>query len=182
MNALREHINVMWRVETLVPMIEAAAEVMKQSLQAGGKLMFCGNGGSAADSQHMAAEFVGRFLKDREPIPAMALTVDSSVLTCIGNDYGLEEVFSRQVKALGKPGDCLIAISTSGNSPNVLEAVETARATGLRVIGLLGRDGGEVAKACDVALIVRSNSTPRIQEAHVFLGHVLCELIEESLP
>jgi D-sedoheptulose 7-phosphate isomerase len=143
--------------------------------------MLCGNGGSAADSQHLAAEFVGRFIKDRRPLAAIALSTDSSALTCIGNDYGFDDVFYRQVVGLGLAGDCLIAISTSGNSPNVIKAAQAARSADIRTIGLLGRDGGALAALCDLPIIVPSPTTARIQEAHIFIGHTLCSLIEQQL-
>ena len=143
--------------------------------------MLCGNGGSAADSQHFAAELTGRFVKDRRPLAALALSTDTSALTCIANDYSFDDVFSRQVMGLGRSGDCLLAISTSGNSRNVLRAAEVARATGIGVIGLLGRDGGALRPLCDVAIVVPSATTARIQEAHAFIGHSLCALVEEGL-
>jgi len=143
--------------------------------------MLCGNGGSAADSQHLAAEFTGRFIKDRAPLAAMALSTDSSALTCIGNDYSFDEVFARQVTGLGRPGDCLLAISTSGNSRNVIRAAEAARAAHMRVVGLLGRDGGALLDRCDVSIVVPSPTTARIQEAHIFIGHTLCGLVEHAL-
>lgn len=161
--------------------VHQAAGLCSDSLRRGGKLLFCGNGGSAADSQHLASELTGRFIKERRPLAALALTTDSSALTCIANDYAFDEVFARQLAALGKPGDVLVAISTSGNSRNVIRAVEEARAIGLQVIGLLGRDGGALGHVCDVAVVVPSQVTARIQEAHILIGHTLCGLIEESL-
>jgi D-sedoheptulose 7-phosphate isomerase len=150
-------------------------------LRAGGKILLCGNGGSASDSQHIAAELVGRFVADRTPLPAIALSTDTSALTAIANDYGYREVFARQVQALGRAGDCLIGISTSGNSDNVLAAVRTAKALGIRTIGLTGRGGGALAQECEIALVVPSDVTARIQEAHIFIGHILCEQIETDL-
>jgi D-sedoheptulose 7-phosphate isomerase len=150
-------------------------------LQKGGKLMLCGNGGSAADSQHLAAEFTGRFSKDRPPIAAVALSTDTSALTCIGNDYSFNDIFARQVQALGKAGDCLIAISTSGNSGNVLAAVAAAKSLGISTIGLLGRDGGKLKAQCDVSIVVPSQVTARIQEAHILIGHSLCGAVELKL-
>ncbi len=143
--------------------------------------MFCGNGGSAGDAQHLAAELVGRLVKDRRALPGLALSTDSSALTCIGNDFGFNEVFARQVEGLGRAGDVLIAISTSGNSPNVLRAVEVARPAGVFVVGLLGRDGGKLGPLVDLPIIVPSDETARIQEAHIFIGHVLCAGIEKAL-
>jgi len=144
-------------------------------------LMLCGNGGSAADSQHLAAEFTGRFSKDRPPIAAVALSTDTSALTCIGNDYSFNDIFARQVQALGKAGDCLIAISTSGNSGNVLAAVAAAKSLGISTIGLLGRDGGKLKAQCDVSIVVPSQVTARIQEAHILIGHSLCGAVELKL-
>jgi D-sedoheptulose 7-phosphate isomerase len=163
------------------PRIAAVANRMAETLKRGGKILFCGNGGSAADSQHLAAEFVNRFQRDRRALAAVALTTDTSVLTSIGNDLGFDQVFSRQVEALARPGDLLIAISTSGNSPNVLRAVDAARMLGISTIGLCGGSGGALARAVDEAFIVPSSATPRIQEAHITLGHVWCGLTEELL-
>ena len=180
-SGLEEHMEVFRRLATLIPPIQEAAGLVVATLSQGGKLMLCGNGGSAADSQHIAAELTGRFLKDRPPLAAMALSTDTSALTCIANDYGFNEVFSRQVTSLGRKGDCLIAISTSGNSRNVLRAAEVARGAGIRVIGLLGRDGGALRALCDIAIVVPSPTTARIQEAHIFIGHTLCAMVEEAL-
>ncbi|MGH8179530.1 MAG: D-sedoheptulose-7-phosphate isomerase [Steroidobacteraceae bacterium] len=180
-SGLDEHADVFRRLPTLGPVIEQAGGLIATTLSQGGKLMLCGNGGSASDSQHIAAELTGRFLKDRRPLAAVALTTDTSALTSIANDYSFDEVFSRQVMGLGGKGDCLLAISTSGNSRNVLRAVEVARAAGIRVIGLLGRDGGALRALCDVAIVVPSTTTARIQEAHTFIGHTLCAMVEEAL-
>jgi D-sedoheptulose 7-phosphate isomerase len=158
-----------------------AAALATQALQAGSKLMFCGNGGSAADSQHLAAELTGRFIEDRKPLAAIALSTDTSALTCIANDYSFDAVFARQVQGLGRAGDVLVGISTSGNSRNVIRAVEEARAMGIQVIGLLGRDGGTLRELCDVAIVVPSQVTARIQESHILIGHTLCGLIEQQL-
>ena len=181
LSALEEHKRLFDRLAEVAPEVEAAAAMIVAALAAGGKLMFCGNGGSAADSQHLAAEFTGRFVADRRPLAAIALTTDTSALTCIANDYSFDEVFHRQVTGLGRRGDCLIAISTSGNSRNVIRAAEAARDARMSIIGLLGRDGGELRNRCDVAIIVPSTSTARIQEAHSFIGHTLCALVEQGL-
>jgi D-sedoheptulose 7-phosphate isomerase len=178
---LEEHRELFGRLQSVAPAVEAAAAAIVDALQGGRKLMFCGNGGSAADSQHLAAEFTGRFINDRRPLAALALTTDSSALTCIANDYSFDEVFYRQVLGLGREGDCLIAISTSGNSRNVIRAAEAARAGGMRTIGLLGRDGGKLRTLCDIPIVVPSASTARIQEAHSFIGHTLCGLVEQAL-
>jgi D-sedoheptulose 7-phosphate isomerase len=161
--------------------VERAASLIVESLQTSGKLLIFGNGGSAADAQHIAGELVNRFLVQRRGLPAIALTTDGGILTCIANDTGFENVFARQIEALGNRGDVCLAISTSGDSPNVVRACEQARALGLKVIGLLGRDGGKVARLCDLALIVDSQDTQRIQETHNLVGHILCELIEAGV-
>ena len=158
-----------------------AAGLIIMCLRAGGKLLFFGNGGSAADAQHLAAEFVGRFVRERAGLPAIALTTDSSILTAVGNDYGFDQIFARQVQALGRPGDVAIAISTSGNSPNIIEAVKAARKGYLKTIGLSGKDGGLLAAEADVVITIASTSTARIQECHITIGHLLCELTEEAL-
>jgi D-sedoheptulose 7-phosphate isomerase len=178
---LNEHLAVMQGMAALGEPIERAAGLIECAVRSGNKLMLCGNGGSAADSQHIAAEFTGRFVKDRKPLPALALSTDSSALTCIANDYSFDEVFSRQVIGLGRAGDCLLAISTSGNSRNVIRAVEAARAAQIRTIGLLGRDGGKLRGLCELSIIVPSETTARIQEAHIFIGHTLCALVEARL-
>jgi len=147
-------------------------------LKSGGKVLFFGNGGSAADAQHLAAEFVGRFVRERAGLPAIALTTDSSILTAVGNDYGFEQLFARQIQALGEPGDVAVAISTSGNSPNVLEGVREARKHNLKTIGLTGKDGGVLAQQADVAIIIPSTNTARIQECHIAIGHIFCELVD----
>jgi len=158
-----------------------AADLIIMCLRAGGKLLFFGNGGSAADAQHLAAEFVGRFVRERAGLPAIALTTDSSILTAVGNDYGFDQIFARQVQALGRPGDVAIAISTSGNSPNIIEGVKAARKGYLKTIGLSGKDGGLLATEADVVITIASISTARIQECHITIGHLLCELTEATL-
>jgi D-sedoheptulose 7-phosphate isomerase len=161
--------------------IEQLGKKAVEVLRNGGTIFFCGNGGSAADSQHLAAELVGRYERERDALPAVALTVDTSTLTAIGNDYGFEDVFHRQLLGLGKAGDLLVAISTSGNSPNVLKAVETARRKGMSTVALTGKGGGRLAGACDQAIVVPSSQTSRIQEAHIIIGHIMCQYIEEEL-
>ena len=178
---LTEHMALCQQLGTLDTSVSQAIQACVQSLQKGGKLMLCGNGGSAADSQHLAAEFTGRFSKDRPPIAAVALSTDTSALTCIGNDYSFNDIFARQVQALGKAGDCLIAISTSGNSGNVLAAVAAAKSLGISTIGLLGREGGKLKAQCDVSIVVPSQVTARIQEAHILIGHSLCGAVELKL-
>jgi D-sedoheptulose 7-phosphate isomerase len=178
---VHEHLELFQRLATLSPAVDKAAGLLGSTLGAGNKIMLCGNGGSAADSQHIAAELVGRFVNDRRALAAVALTTDTSALTSIGNDYGFDDVFARQVAGLGRAGDCLVAISTSGNSRNVVRAVQTARAASIRTIGLLGRDGGALLGLCEVPIVVTSASTARIQEAHIFIGHALCAMVEEAL-
>ncbi|MBV8380785.1 MAG: D-sedoheptulose 7-phosphate isomerase [Paucibacter sp.] len=178
---LAEHQALMSALPALDDAISTAGRQLAALLAGGGKLMFCGNGGSAADSQHLASELTGRFVNDRRPLAGLALSTDSSALTCIGNDYAFDEVFARQVAGLGRAGDGLIAISTSGNSRNVLRAVAVAREAGIYTLGLLGRDGGQLRSACDAAIVVPSQVTARIQEAHILIGHTLCGLIESEL-
>jgi D-sedoheptulose 7-phosphate isomerase len=162
--------------------LSRAGELLVEALRAGHKLLLFGNGGSAADAQHIAAELVGRLQRERRPLPALALTTDTSALTAIGNDYGYDEVFARQLRALGAAGDVAIAISTSGRSPNVLRAVEACHAVGVRVVGLTGGDGGALAGMADVALRVSASRVAnRIQETHILIGHVLCELVDRAL-
>ena len=161
--------------------VAAAADLLVASLQAGGKVLLLGNGGSAADAQHIAAELVNRLSYDRPPIAALALTTDTSILTSVGNDSSFDELFERQLRALGRAGDALIAISTSGNSPNVIRAVEAARQMKIKVIGFAGRDGGRLAPLCDVALVVDAANTQHIQETHITIGHILCEIIQDEL-
>jgi D-sedoheptulose 7-phosphate isomerase len=161
--------------------ISAAADALLAALRDGRKVLVCGNGGSAADAQHFAAELVGRFTRERRAWPVLALTTDTSALTAIGNDYGFDRVFARQVEAHGQPGDVLVGISTSGDSRNVFAAVEVARSRGLLTIGLTGRDGGALGRAVDVHLNVPSPSTARIQEVHITILHVLCDLVEQGL-
>lgn len=161
--------------------VVAASDAMIKCLRSGNKILFFGNGGSAADAQHLAAELSGRFLKERKSLSGWALTTNSSVLTAIGNDYSFEEVFARQIQGIGSPGDLAFAISTSGNSPNVLRAVHSAREAKLFTVGLTGKTGGKLRTAVDQCICIPSDQIPRIQEAHILTGHILCELIEETL-
>ena len=169
------------RLAAQAPSIAAAAEAMIKSLRAGGKIMLCGNGGSAADAQHLAAELVGRYLKDRAPLAALALTVDTSALTAIANDYAFEEVFARQVTGLGRPGDLLLALSTSGESANVLAAVAAAKAKGIATIALTGAGGGRLAPLADLAIRVPAARSNAVQELHIAVGHILCGIVEDAL-
>lgn len=179
--SLSAHLELFSRVQTLRPDIEAAAERMGDALRTGGKVLIAGNGGSAADAQHFAAELVGRFQANRRALACVALTTDSSNLTAVGNDFGFDKVFSRQVEALARPGDIFVGISTSGNSANILEAVREAQAQGITSIALLGRDGGSLAAAADMSVIVPHNVTARIQEAHIFILHHWADVLERSL-
>lgn len=179
-NAFADHIAVIKSLETILPEISAVGDLLKKTLAQGGKILVMGNGGSAADSQHIAAEIVGRFKKERRGLPAIALTTDTSILTSIGNDYGFDFIFSRQVEALCTPLDTVIGISTSGNSKNVVKAIETAKSIGAKTAALVGGSGGVLAELCDFSLIIPSSDTPRIQEAHILIGHSLCEILESD--
>jgi len=163
------------------PAVAAAADLIVTRFRAGGKLLLCGNGGSAADCQHLATELTARYITDRDAIAAIALTTDTSALTAIGNDMGFDKLFSRQVEALGREGDIAVGISTSGNSKNVLEGLKAARKLGLITVGLGGRDGGKMHDVCDILLVVPSNTTARIQEMHITLGQMLCGALEQRL-
>jgi D-sedoheptulose 7-phosphate isomerase len=167
--------------DTLAGEILKATHIIRDCLSNGGKLLLMGNGGSAADSQHIAAELIGRFKKERKAIPALALTVDSSSLTALGNDYGFETIFSRQIEALATPNDAVIGISTSGNSKNVILALNLAQKIGSKTIGLMGHEGGNMKDCVDIGIIVPSNDTARIQEVHITVGHIICEIIEQDL-
>ena len=160
--------------------IYTAGVIVTEALQRGNKVLLCGNGGSAADAQHIAAELTGRFKKERHPLPGIALTTDTSALTAIGNDYGFDQIFSRQVAALVKEGDVVIGISTSGNSLNVIYALETAKEMGSKAIGLSGKGGGKMEDVCDINIIVPSDDTARIQEMHILIGHILCQLVDNE--
>ena len=176
------HQEVIARAEReLSPAIAEMVTLLVETFRAGGKLLVMGNGGSAADAQHFVAEIVGRFKMERRGLPAIAFSTDTSILTAIGNDYGFDKVFSRQVEALAAPGDLVVGISTSGNSPNVLQALELAREKGCRTVGLLGKDGGSIKDVCDLALIVPTNDTPRVQETHIIIIHIVCDLLEKTM-
>ena len=176
---IQEHIQAIQQLETVCgDDIRQAADLCQDALEGGNKLFFCGNGGSAADCQHLAAELVVRFTRERQGLPAIALTTDTSILTACGNDYGYDRVFSRQVEALGRIGDVLLAFSTSGNSANVLEAVRRAQEEGMFTIGFTGVNGGKLAELCEVCITVPSDVTARIQEGHILLGHWLCDELE----
>ncbi len=167
-------------IETMRPAIEEALTTLISTLQRGNKILLCGNGGSAADAQHIAAELTGRYRIERQALPAIALSTDTSALTAIANDYGYDAVFERQVEALARKGDLLIGISTSGNSTNILRAIHKANAMGCQTLGLSGAKGGEMRSVCDLNLIIPSDATPRIQEMHIMLGHILCQGVDEA--
>lgn len=180
---LFDHIKLIESISTYISLIDqilGAANCISRSLGEKKKVLIFGNGGSAADAQHIAAELIVRFKEDRDPIPAISLTTDASILTAISNDYDFEDIFRRQILALGNSGDVAIAISTSGESINVLRGVSTAKGNGLSVIGLLGHDGGSIGKCCDYPIIIPSIDTARIQEAHVLVYHIICELVEKN--
>lgn len=177
---LDEHIAVAEKMRALIPDIEAAAQLCTAAILRGGKILLAGNGGSAADAQHIAAEFVGRYVKERRGLPAIAFTTDTSALTAIGNDYGFERIFSRQIEALGCEGDVFIGISTSGNSPNIVKAVAAAQEKGLKTIVFSGKNGGILRGGADVSIVVPSEVTARIQEMHIFVGHTICDFIDDA--
>ncbi len=176
-----EHLEVAKTLPRLAGPVSSAVDMIYSSLAAGGQLLIAGNGGSAADAQHLAAELTGRFLLERKPFRALALHPNTSSLTAIGNDYGFEHVFARELSAHARPGDVLLAITTSGNSQNILRAIEAARQTNVTVIGMTGESGGRLRAACDLCLCVPSKSTARIQEMHITIGHAICELLEARL-
>lgn len=166
------------QLEALFPTIIAVANTLRETHQNGGKILLMGNGGSAADSQHIAAEIVGRYKKARRGLPAIALTTDSSILTSVGNDFGYEDIFARQIEALCRPEDAVIGITTSGNSANIVKAINEANTIGATTIGLTGGSGGQLRTLCQHNIIAPSNDTPRVQEAHIFIGHSLCDMLE----
>jgi D-sedoheptulose 7-phosphate isomerase len=181
-NNLQRSLEVHERlIDTCLPQLTAAADALISAYTAGNKALFFGNGGSAADAQHLAAEFLGRYLRQRDPLPALALNANSSAVTAIGNDYGYEFTFARQLEALAKAGDVAVGISTSGNSPNVIEAVLCARRLGIFTIGLTGASGGRLGSLVDVLIAAPSEETPRIQECHILIGHALCDAVEEAV-
>lgn len=183
-NIIKESISVKEAIlsdKDFIDKIEKAAMLCTDSLSRGGRILFCGNGGSAADAQHLAAELSGRFYYDRAPLNAEALHVNTSYLTAVANDYSFDMIYSRMIEASAKDGDVLVAISTSGNSANIINAVEAARKKNMHVIGMTGKSGGDMRELCDVILNVPSSCTPRIQESHIMIGHIICEIIESTL-
>lgn len=188
MDYIRKQIEESLKVKTLLledelihKLIEESALLCCEALKNDKKIIFAGNGGSAADAQHLAGELVNRFGFERQGLSAVAITTDTSVITSIANDYGFERLFARQIQAIGKKGDVLVALSTSGNSANIVEGIKEAKKTGITAIGLTGRSGGKISQLCDVCLRIPSDDTPRIQEAHILIGHIICSIIENSL-
>ena len=181
-NHLSEHLDVANLLgSSYIDKIYSCAELIVKTLQDGGTIFWCGNGGSASDSQHLAAELIGRYDKNRKPIRSISLSSDAAVMTCISNDFGYDELFARQLEGLGKKGDILISITTSGKSQNILNAINQAKSMQIHTIGLLGKGGGEAKLLCDNVIIVPSQTTARVQEMHILFGHILCDLIEEGL-
>lgn len=183
-NIIQESINVKELIlanKDLINRIKSAAQSCVESLQDGGKVHFCGNGGSAADAQHLAAELSGRFYYDRKPLNAEALHVNTSYITAVANDYSFNMIYSRMIEASAKQGDVLVAISTSGNSENIVKAIEAAKQKKMLVVGMTGETGGKMATLCDILINVPSSCTPRIQEAHIMIGHIICEIIESTI-
>src|SRR6056300_1926090 len=178
---LAEHLSVASQIESLEPHIKSIAQTLIQALKDHKTIFWCGNGGSASDSQHLAGELVGRFVGDRKPLKSISLNADSAVMTCITNDYGYEHLFSRQVEGLGVEGDVLVGITTSGNSENVLNALAIANQKQMTTVGFLGKGGGKALSLVKDAIVIDSNTTARIQEMHITIGHILCDLIEEGL-
>ncbi len=180
-NAIIEHIEVVSKLTSIVPNIKSIGEQLVRCLNKGGKIVWMGNGGSAADSQHLAAELVGRYQRERQGLASIALTTDSSILTAVSNDYGYETVFARQIQALCTKQDIVIGISTSGNSKNIINGIKAAKDIGIYTVALLGGSGGALKELVDLSLIVPSDKTARIQEAHILIGHILCEMLDESI-
>ncbi len=176
-----QHREALKAVEENRNNIVLLSRLLRNTLKENNKIIICGNGGSAADAQHFAAELVGRFNKNRRPLPAIALTTDTSIITAVANDFGFKEIFKKQIEAWGKKGDILIAISTSGNSENVIEAVKTAKQKGIKTVGLVGKNGGKIKKIVDLPIVIQSKSTARIQEMHILILHTVAEIIENSL-
>ena len=179
-NAIADHQAMFAKLADLIPQISLVAEELKACIKRGGKILLMGNGGSAADSQHIAAEIVGRFKKERRGLAAIALTTDTSIITSVGNDYGYDYIFARQIEALCRPEDVVIGITTSGNSKNVVAAIEEANKLGATTIGLTGGTGGKMSELCKYNLVMPSSETARVQEAHIFVGHSLCDLLESE--
>ena len=181
-NEFLSHLEVInLTIDTMQEKLEQASLLVVETLKNGNKILLCGNGGSAADAQHIAAELVGRYKSDRRGLPAIALTTDTSILTSVGNDYGYDRIFDRQVEALANKGDLIIGISTSGNSQNIVNVLKLGRELDCKTLGFSGREGGVMNELCDVNLIVPSNNTPRIQEMHILFGHIICQIVDDEL-
>lgn len=181
-NELLSHLEVITlTIETMQDKLESASKLVVEILKNGNKILICGNGGSAADAQHIAAELTGRYKTERRGLPGIALTTDTSALTAIGNDYGYDRIFDRQIEALANNGDLIIGISTSGNSKNIINALKIAKELGCKTLGLTGRNGGAMNELCDINLVVPSNDTPRIQEMHILFGHTICQIVDNEL-
>lgn len=181
-NHIKEHIHTISLIDDVMEdQILSISKEMIKVLKSNNTVFWCGNGGSSSDAQHLAAELIGRFKDDRKALRSSSLTADSSVLTCISNDYSFDNIFSRQIEALGNPGDVLVGISTSGNSQNIINALRKSKQLGLTTIGLLGKGGGKSLSLCDKSIVIASNVTARIQESHILIGHILCDLIEDGL-
>ena len=178
--AIDQHRNALRSVSRQRNTLEEIARCFTTALKNNGKILLCGNGGSCADAQHLAAELVGRFKKNRLPLPALALSTNTSILTAVGNDYGYATIFSRQVTALAKSEDVVVGISTSGNSQNIINAIKEAKKIGAKTVALLGKDGGKLKRLADIALVIEINDIPRIQEMHILAGHIICEIVEEA--
>lgn len=180
-NELLSHLEVITlSIETMQDKLENASKLVVETLKNGNKILICGNGGSAADAQHIAAELTGKYKTERRGLPAIALTTDTSALTAIANDYGYDRIFDRQIEALANNGDLIIGISTSGNSKNIINALKVAKKLSCKTLGLTGRDGGVMNELCDINLIVPSNNTPRIQEMHILFGHIICQIVDNE--
>lgn len=180
-NSIKNHREALCILENNSKIIEKISELFINTLKNKGKIIFMGNGGSAADAQHLSAEFVGRFKKNRSPLAALALTTDTSILTAVGNDFGFDEVFVRQIEALANPADIVVGISTSGESGNIINAFKKAKTLGIKTIAFLGKDGGRLKDFADISLIISLGDTPRIQETHILAGHIICEIVEEKM-
>lgn len=180
-NSIKNHREALEILENNNRVIEKISALFINTLNNKGKIIFMGNGGSAADAQHLAAEFVGRFKKNRSPLAALAFTTDTSILTAVGNDFGFDEVFARQIEALANPADVVVGISTSGESGNIINAFKKAKMLGIKTIAFLGKDGGRLKDFADISLVISSGDTPRIQEMHILAGHIICEIVEEKM-
>ena len=180
-NSIKRHREALRLLEKNLKIIQEISLLFIETLKKGGKIVFLGNGGSAADAQHLAAEFVGRFQKERKPLAAIALSVNSSTITALGNDFSQKEIFSRQIEALTKPSDCVVGISTSGKSKNIIMAIKAAKEIGAKTVCFLGKDGGKLLNMADITILVPHISTPRIQEMHILAGHIICEIVDNEL-